>query len=385
VPTRDARLTNLEASEVTPVDTKETPSTREEKARWQRLQVKRSDANGEDSTITGELILTAEEAGEGNGNAIGVRPALCRTMKIIGKSLEAGIDVWEAARRARGKRGYLKAEARGIKPDHESKVTSKELEEYIYDPSMSHAAPTPLLQYAAALIQAATEQNARSIEASPRRPTATTSDLPRHRLMPDSGPAWEKACITGWRIKQLGGLKATKLAEDTLGKAHATLANTNQAAVDGSFVKRDDKGKLDQPAGVGSWCFVVGEHAKATGTDEGPALRCGEYGQQAIGPVSSSTFTETQGAATMLLVADGKVRRFWQDNQGSIAIIARMQAPLSMRSLLLKESSSGNSARARLGQRYQKEVHERSVTIEHVSGHDHRKDPPPGNSHEHAG
>ncbi len=146
--------------------------------------------------------------------------------------------------------------------------------------------------------------------------------------------------------------------------------------MDGSFVVRNDKDKPDQPPGVGSWCFVVGEHAEQAGAHGGPTLRCGEYGQQAIGPVSSSTFTETQGAATMLLVADRTVQRFWQDNQGSIAIIARMQTPLNRRSLLLKESSIGNSTRARLGQRYQQETHKRSVNIDHVSGHDHRRDPP---------
>jgi exonuclease III len=171
VPTRDKRATNLEATGVTPVDTAETPGRGEEEERWQRLQVERIAANDEDSTITGELILTAEEVGVDSGNAFGVRPTICRTMKIIGKSLEAGIDVWEAARRARGKRGYLKAEARGIQPDHESQVTTKELEDYIYDPRLSHAAPTALLQYAAALLAAAEEQNKRNIKSTRRRPT----------------------------------------------------------------------------------------------------------------------------------------------------------------------------------------------------------------------
>jgi hypothetical protein len=192
VPTNEeARVTSLEVCETTPVDTEEIPNTPVEVARWEQLQADRLDANDDDSTITGELILTAEDAGEGYESVRGVRPALCRAMMTMGKSLEKGIDVWEAARRARGKNGYLKLEADDSKPDHDRQVTAKEIGDYIYDPELSHAAPTALLQYAAALLHAAAEQDERNIETSSRQPTAAISD-PLFQLSSrdPSKPSW---------------------------------------------------------------------------------------------------------------------------------------------------------------------------------------------------
>ena len=80
-------------------------------------------------------------------------------------------------------------------------------------------------------------------------------------------------------------------------------------------------------------------------------LQAGEFGAAAEGPVNSSTYTETQGAGFLLLIADQRTTNFYQDNTGAISAVARMAKPLSTRQLLSEESSVGGAILIRGAQR----------------------------------
>jgi hypothetical protein len=393
-----AGATKLRPNQMEPVDMQDVPDRAGRE--WLRTRADNLECGGAVHPI---FIKTAAVPN-------GTRPLVAKAMMVMRDMLEQKVDAWEAARRMRSNKGPLCCKSELAITEHRGVCThargesaceeesTAQVEEHITTPQQSHETPTELLQYAAAVLRSARDQAKHGTREKPtgRARLASKKDLTTpeadHKLQhrPAEGPEWELMDTEKWRERVLGGAEAVAEIETALEGAHARIEGGHSAAVDGSFhtLKEGPRQKADAK-GAGNFCLVLGEHPGGTKGGEASKnkLQTGEFGAAAEGPVNSSTYTETQGAGFLLLIADQRTEKFYQDNTGAISAVARMAKPLSTRQLLNEESSVGGAILIRGAQRRRLEKGAEAsllnpddtswgaATFEHVKAHTSEKHP----------